>query len=98
ERQVEREGEVEEGEAAQSVIPEEQHAVVPAVRKPAGRERAHEIECADDGKKPSGLDLGYPVIDASGDKVRADEAVRAEATDEKRAEEEPKVPAAHPYH
>jgi glucose-6-phosphate 1-dehydrogenase len=78
-------------EPAQTVVPEEQPAIAPAIREPARERGADEIERAHHREVARCLHFRNAVIAARRDEVRADEAVRTGAADEERAEQDPEV-------
>ena len=84
-------GQVEQADAAEAVVQEQQAARVEAVAQPAGRDRADEVEGAHQGERPARRGRREPVIDGVRDEVGADDAVRGRAADEERAREQPEL-------
>ena len=78
---------------AQAVIPEQQPAIVVAVRQPARHDGAEEIEYAHGGEQARGLHLRDAEIDAHRDQVHLDQAVGAGAADRRRSQTAPRTPA-----
>jgi hypothetical protein len=74
-RHVESERQIQEREAAKSIIGAQQEPVVPSVAEPAREGAAKEGEDAGRCEQPGPGDLAQPMIDAGGYEMRPDEAV-----------------------
>ncbi|KAG1189548.1 hypothetical protein G6F35_014070 [Rhizopus arrhizus] len=89
---VEREigiGQVDQRQAAQRVVDEEQLARGVAGGQPTRGRGAHQVEDAHDRQQAGCLDFQHAVVAAKRDQVRADQAVGGEAADEEGREQEP---------
>ena len=78
---------------AQAIIPEQQLAIVVAVRQPAGSDGAEEIEHAHRGEQARRLHLRNAEIEAHRNQMHLDQPVGAGAADEERREQDPEHPA-----
>src|SRR4051812_30374205 len=91
---VKRDRQVEQREAAERVIREEQAARRVPVGQPARGCRPDDIEDPHHREQLRRSDLRNPVIVTRGDEMRADEAVRARTADEERPGQDPERPRA----
>src|SRR6516165_4978484 len=83
------ERQIEQRQSTQTVIPEQEPAIVEAVRQPARAYRPDEIERTHHGEYARGRGGGKPIIVAERDEMRLDEAVCAATADKERAEQYP---------
>ena len=79
-------------QAAQAVIPEQQIAIVVAVRQPARRDGAEEIENAHRRQQARGLNLRDAEIEAHRNQMHLDQPVGAGAANEEGREQDPEHP------
>ena len=91
-RHIEGEREIQQREAAKSIVGAQQKPVVPPVAEPTRERAAEQGEDAGGGEQPSPGDLAQAMIDASSYQMGANEAVCRGPTYKVATSNEPEVP------
>ena len=90
---AEQPGHDEQRQPAQEVVAEQQVAAVDAVGQPAARDRADDVEDADQREQAGARGRRHAVVVGGGDEVGADQPVGRPAADPERDEQDPERPA-----